>query len=118
VAGSGTLIRTLELGGSMALQAIDTSSLPEGEAEKLAAILQELQGRRQSLVTGGASAVQLTLTGIATTDTIQSVIRFHTGVPSDVTAQASIPATGKIAITGTDTTGDMLLVSWFRKAGF
>lgn len=102
----------------MTLQPVVTDSLPEGEKEVLAAILQELQGHRVSVVAGGTAVTNLNLTGAAVGDTLQSVIRIHTGVPSDVTSQASITSAGHLQLATTDTTGDVLIVSWFRKLGF
>lgn len=74
---------------------------------------------KQSVVTGGEAAAQLTLTGIRKgVDIVDSVIRFPKAaepLPSDLTSEVSVPADGKIALSTTDTTNDRLLVFWRRK---
>ena len=88
----------------------------------ITAALVELQGLKVAVVAGTTSATNIPITGIATNDTIVSVvlIAFVAGTPSltitDVTSQASITSAGNIQLSTTNTTGDTLLVHWFDKS--
>lgn len=72
-----------------------------------------------SIVTGGEAKAELTLTGVRRgVDVITSVIFFPKAaepLPSDLTAEVSVPADGKIALSTTDTSNGRLEVFWRRK---
>jgi hypothetical protein len=72
-----------------------------------------------SIVTGGAAAAELTLTGVRRgVDIIDSVVftaKAAEALPVDVTSEASVPADGKIALSTTNTTSGRLEVFWRRK---
>lgn len=66
----------------------------------------------QALIAGG-SAGNHTVTGIATTDTLVSVIHNTAGTLADLTSEFTISAADTINNSaGTDTTGDQLLVTY------
>jgi hypothetical protein len=80
---------------------------------KLNMILQELQSTKQSVLAGTTAATAIALVGIDYLDTITSVIRYASGVPSDVTAEASIVdrrATGTLTLSGV-VAGDTAIVN-------
>lgn len=73
---------------------------------------------KQSVVTGGEEAAELALANARKgVDVIDSVIFFakEGALPVDVTAEASVPADGKLAVSETDTSEGALLVFWRRK---
>lgn len=75
----------------------------------------ELQALQTATVAGAAAATNIAISGITTQDTIESVVEFAAGVPTDRTAEASITSDGNIQLSTTDTTGDVLLVRWYQK---
>lgn len=77
--------------------------------------IKELQRLKTKVVSGAAAATNIALTGIATDDTIQSVVMFAAGVPSDVTAEATVASAGNIQLSTTDSTGNQLVVSFWDK---
>lgn len=79
-----------------------------------AAMITELQGLAQAVVAGAAANTNIPVTGIETEDTIVSAVMFTAGVPSVV--PATITSAGNIRSTS-DTTGNTLLVTYFRKDG-
>lgn len=76
----------------------------------------ELQGLTVNVVNGTTAATNIAVSGIALVDTLVSVIMFTAGVPSDVTADASITSAGNIQLATVDSTGNKLQVMWFNKA--
>ena len=69
-----------------------------------------------SFVADGASAVSdITVTGVGALDTIESVTMFAAGVPSDVTADASVTAADTIQLATVDSTGNKLVVRYWAK---
>lgn len=88
--------------------------LPSGAT--LYNMLLQLQGLKVALVTGATHAQNVTVTGIRSTDRIASVIRIASGVPSDVTSEASVTANDTIQLTTTDTGSDKLIVVYFSAA--
>jgi len=100
----------------MTMEAL-TPSLGYGGAginDRLPKILAELQGQNVTLVTGGTAGSALACGSIDHEDTIQSVIRFASGVPSDVTSEASIVdrrASGTITVLTTVVDGDTVTVN-------
>lgn len=75
--------------------------------------LQELQNEQFSVIAGGAAAAALALPGIEEDSTIRSVIRFASGVPSDVTAEAASVdrrASGTLTLSGI-VAGDVVSVN-------
>lgn len=79
-----------------------------------AAMLKELQGLSIRVVAGAAASTSIAVAGIATEDTILSVVKFSAGVPSDVTADAAIYSAGNIRLTS-DSAGTVLQVFFFNK---
>ena len=84
-------------------------------------ILQELQGLRISVATGAAANTNIAVAGIATDDTLLSVVQFTRGAVtaitmSDVTSTASITSAGNIQLSAAST-GHKLIVVWFDKSG-
>ncbi len=88
---------------------------------RLRNILVELQGYTTEVVDGDSSATNIPVAGIATEDTIQSVVGHDpdNGTPAlqvlDLTSEASITSAGNIQLDTTDTTGYDLVVSWYNK---
>lgn len=80
-----------------------------------AAMIKELQGLTTNIGDGTTAATNIAVAGIALEDTLQSVIMFAGGVPSDVTSEASITSAGNIQLSTTDSTGNKLLITWFNK---
>lgn len=105
----------------MALNSVSTAvgqlipDLPSTETAALAAVLTELQSLKITVVAGTTAVTNIPVALIDSLDTFVSVIRFHSGTPSDVTSQTSVTSTGNIQLATTDTTGDVLLVVWFDK---
>lgn len=82
--------------------------------------IRELQGLKTAVVSGAAADTDITVAtsdGIAlkSDDTLESVIMFAAGVPSDVTVEASIQSNGKLQLDTTNSTGNKLMVTWWRK---
>lgn len=75
--------------------------------------IKELQGKKTSVVTGGAAATDLPMAGVGANDSIGSVIMFASGTPSDVTSEASISSAGNIQLSTTNSTGNQLVVEWY-----
>lgn len=108
------------------------AGLPEGTAEALKAVLDELQGNlsggaglglQVDIVAGAASATNIPITGIKTTDKLISVIQLDVAVDTGTSATgnkvqdaaevaATITSTGNVQVTSVNTTGDKLLVLW------
>ena len=103
---------------SAALGAGGGGGLHGDAAVKLAAGLKELQRVRVAVVTGNVAAnADLTLTGVATVDTIAAVIQ------QDTASKALEPHTGTVTVTAANTirttaatTGKNLIVLWYDKA--
>lgn len=68
-----------------------------------------------SVVTGGASAADLTLTGLGQDDKISFVMRVASGVPTDVTANVTSIADNAFRLSSV-TSGDVLMVCWLSRA--
>jgi len=79
------------------------------------AAITELQGLATAVVAGAAAVTNIAVAGMMAVDTIQSVLMFATGVPSDVTADASITSDGNIQLATTVSTGNTLVVSYYAK---
>lgn len=75
----------------------------------------ELQSVVTEVVAGTTSATNIAVANILTTDTLESVIMFAAGVPSDVTGEASITSNGNIQLSTTNSTGNTLIVRWLDK---
>lgn len=107
------------------------AGLPEGTAEALKAVLDELQagapagslGLQATVVAGAAAATNIAIAGIKTTDKIVAVIRADVALDTGTSATgnkvqaidkpaATITSTGNIQVTSVDTTGDTLIVLW------
>lgn len=88
---------------------------------RLRNILVELQGYTTELVAGTTATTNIPVAGIATEDTIQSVIGHDpdNATPAlqvlDLTSEASITSAGNIQLSTTNTTGYDLVVTWFNK---
>lgn len=119
---------------------LDTASavagLPDATATELKAVLDELQaiaggateGLNVVVVAGATAATNIAVTGIKTTDklvgVVEAVIGLDTGTSaagnkvSDVQDRLSIAAitsNGNIQLTGVDTTGHKLIVTWLDR---
>ena len=79
------------------------------------AAIVELQGLTTKVGTGTTAATNIAVTGIRTVDTLQSVIMFASGVPSDVTADASITSDGNIQLGTVDSSTNQLVVNYYVK---
>lgn len=75
----------------------------------------ELQGQTRAVVNGAAAATNIPVTGLGVKDTLFSVVMFAAGVPSDVTADASIASAGNLKLATTNSTGNKLIVEWYKK---
>lgn len=84
-------------------------------AGSAAAMIKELQGLTVKVLTGAASATNIAVSGIATTDTILSCIEYESGVPVDRTSVTTISSAGNIQIVN-DTTGNKVVLMYFHKA--
>lgn len=87
----------------------------QGGNGKGAVAIKELQGLTTRVVNGAAANTDIPVGELGTDDTIQSVVGYSAGVPYLVPATV-FPA-GNIR-SPLDTTGDTLVVNFFRKAGF
>lgn len=76
--------------------------------------INELQRLTPAVVAGAAADTDIPVTGITTEDTLQSVIEFASGVPTDRTATTSITSDGNIQCS-VDTASDVLVVQYWRK---
>lgn len=76
--------------------------------------IKELQSLRTEVVDGDSADTDIPVANITTRDTLESVIEFAAGVPTDRTAACSITSDGNIQCTA-DTTGDKLVVRWWDK---
>lgn len=97
------------------------AGLPSPTAANLKAALGEMQRLKSAVVDGAADAVDIAVSGIATTDTLVAVTRFEISTGnvvdvSDVTGEAAITSAGNIQLDTTDTTGDRLQVLYFDAA--
>jgi len=80
--------------------------------KKLQEVIDHINGSDVVVVNGAAADTNIAVAGITTGDEIVSVIMFDTGVPSVVTAEASITSNGNIQLDTTDSTGNKLVVTW------
>lgn len=85
------------------------------EVLQLAKALTELQRSSTTVATGAAASTPIPVTGLAADDTLQSVLAYNAGVPTDVTADCTIDVNGDLVCTD-DTTGMQLVVAWWAKA--
>ncbi len=89
----------------------------------LKSVIQELQGIHLSVVSGAVNAAtSMTISGLATTDTILSAWQIPTDTPLattliDRTAATTIYAADTIRCADAMTTSSMLVVLWFDKSG-
>lgn len=74
----------------MSLEALNGIGYGGVAGQRLNIVLQELQSRTHVILAGTTAVTQIPLAGIEYTDTVQAVIRFNAGVPSDVTSEVSI----------------------------
>ena len=79
-------------------------------ADQLHAIRQ-LQLAHQKVVAGATAVTDIAIAGVGLKDQITSVIMFTAGVPSDVTAEASVTSAGNIQLSTTNSSGNTLLVT-------
>lgn len=77
--------------------------------------IKELQSVNQFVADGAIAVTDITVTGIGSTDTIETVTMFAAGVPSDVTAEASITAADTIQLSTTNSTSNKLVVRYWAK---
>lgn len=88
----------------------------EGAETKKGFAIAELQNLKTLIVTGGADGADLTATGLKTSDTLQSVLRYVAGVPtSNLLSTSEITEEDVLVVTGTNTTGDVLVVQYWEK---
>jgi hypothetical protein len=76
-----------------------------------------------TLVAGTASATNITVTGITTSDKIMAVLRLNRDAATvgnidmdDLTGESSITAANTIQLSTTDTTGDKLICFWYDRS--
>ena len=94
------------------------------DLEVAVADLQEGSGAGQTLtvavVAGAAADTNIAITGIETEDSLVSVLRLNKDATAaniditDVTAEADITSAGNIQLTDTVTTGDTLIVHYYK----
>lgn len=85
---------------------------------KTRAKVNEVVGRsnlKTNVGNGAAAVTNIAVAGITTADELQSVIMFASGVPSDVTSEASITSAGNIRLSTTNSTGNKLVINWYDK---
>lgn len=77
----------------------------------------ELQSLTTTLVAGTTATTNIAVTGIATEDTLQSVLMQDgtTKAVTNVSSEASITSAGNIQLATTDSTGNTLIVNWYNK---
>jgi hypothetical protein len=111
------------------------AGLPEGTAEALKAVLDELQassdlganGVQVAVVAGAAATTNIPITGIKTTDKLVAVVQLDVAVDTGTSATgnkvqdvatvaATITSTGNIQLTSVNATGDKLLVVWVKRS--
>ena len=80
-------------------------------------VIRELQSKATAILAGAAATTNIALTGATTADTLGSVIHNTAGTLADVTSEASITSDGNIQLSTTDTTGDQLVVEWYKHVG-
>lgn len=73
-------------------------------------------GLRYTLVNGALANTAITLSGIMPDDRLIFVVAFISGVPSDLTEEASIVAANQIKLATTDTSTGKLWVCWYDMA--
>lgn len=87
----------------MALEVLNGIGYGGPEGQRLNRILQQLQSRKTEVLAGAAATTQINVTGMEDDSQIESVIRYVTGTPSDITAEA-VPvnrrAKGTLTLTG------------------
>jgi len=88
---------------------------------KLRNILKELQGLKITRVAGAAADTNIAVTGIATTDTLLSVLVIDTAAAAgsgitDLTSETAITSAGNIQHDTTSSSGKDVLVFWYDKA--
>lgn len=113
-----------------------TAGLPEGTAEALKAVLDELQaatglagavGLQVDVVAGAAATTNIAISGIKTSDQLISVIRADVAVDTGTSATgnkiqdvaevaATITSAGNIQLTSVDCSGDKLIVLWMKRS--
>jgi hypothetical protein len=74
--------------------------------------LAQLQALTKSVVDGDTAVTDIPVTGITLGSQLLSVMMFAAGVPSDVTADASITSAGNIQLATVNSTGNKLVVEW------
>lgn len=75
----------------------------------------ELQQLTTKVLDGAAADTNIAVAGLGLDDTVQSCIMFAAGVPSNVTSEVVILTAGNIQLTDTNSTGNKLLLSYWRK---
>lgn len=87
------------------------SGLTDGRLSKA---LRELQSLKTVVVDGAAADTNIPVSGIKTTDTIQSAVGFNAGVPADHTSTFSITSAGNVRCSA-NTTGEKITLSYYVK---
>jgi hypothetical protein len=78
-------------------------------------------GLKTTVVAGAATATNIAVTDIATTDKIVSCMQVDRNATAanityaDLTSECSITSAGNIQLSTTTTTGDVLVVTWYDK---
>ena len=83
-----------------------------GKSSRKGKAITELQSMATEVVTGGSANTSLLCNGITTKSHILSAIRFASGVPSNILAEASIPEDGYVSFSTTSTAGNTILVTF------
>ena len=95
------------------------SNNPELALPAMYLAVQELQGRKITVVAGADVNTNMAVSGIATEDKILSVIAHKNDgtVVDDVTDEASVTSAGNIQVTTTNLTNYFVVVHWYDKSG-
>lgn len=91
------------------------SKLTNGTA-KADAIL-EVAGAVTKVLAGTTAVTNIAVAGAKVGDVIESCIMFASGVPSDVTSEASFTSAGNLRLSTTDSTGNTLILRYRPSLG-
>lgn len=111
----------------------DTGTAPASQRtseEAVRSAVKELQSLSVAVVAGTTAATNIAVTGLDTDDVIVAVLQFDVAVDTgtsatgnkvqavaSLTGEASVPTTGNLQLSTTNTTGDTLLVMFYSAVG-
>lgn len=79
-----------------------------------ARMIRELQRLTTVVIDGAAANTSIAVAGLGASDTIQSAIMYAAGVPSNVTANATVYSAGNVRFNVT-TAGNKVVLSFYKK---